>query len=455
MTDHHDGLARDKRIPAVIAVSLAVGMATLDTAIVNTALPTLAASLHTDSANVIWVVNAYQLAMVATVLPFASLGEVLGHRRVYLAGLLFFILSSLFCGLAWSLPSLAVARVVQGLAAAALMSVNTALLRFIYPSARLGRGLGVNALVVGLSFTLGPTLASAILSVTTWHWLFLINVPLGLLSLALGWRTLPVVERASHGFDPLAALLCAGTFGCMVLGMITAVHGLHAGLTWTELAIAVCCGTLLIRRQADHPAPMLALDLFKRPLFALSSLTSISAFSTQGLAFVALPFLLQNVLGHSQVATGYLMTPWPAVVALMALVAGRLSDRVSPGLLGGIGLLALSLGMAMLALLGPGATAWDIGWRMAICGAGFGFFQSPNLKAIMTSAPASRSGGASGIVATSRLLGQTIGASLVALCFHASIASGPQWALWIGCGFALVGCIASGLRVFQVGGGFK
>ncbi|MEW5713304.1 MFS transporter [Pseudomonas sp. SB113] len=451
MSSVADGLPLNKRLPAVIAISLGIGMATLDTAIVNTALPTLAEGIGTDSASVIWVVNAYQLAIIATVLPFASLSDVLGHRRVYLGGLLLFIVSSLFCGLAGSLVTLTAARVVQGLGAAAIMSVNTALLRHIYPSKMLGRGLGYNSLVVGLAFTLGPTVASAILSVATWHWLYLINVPLGLLALGLGLRSLPTLPMTGHAFDRLAAALCAGLFALLVLGLGTAVHGAQGALPLGLIAVALVCGTLLLRRQACHPAPMLALDLFKRPVFALSSLTAICAFSAQGLAFVSLPFLLQAVLGHSQVETGFLMTPWPAVVAVMALVAGRLADRVSLGLLCGIGLLMLSVGMAALATLGTGATAFDIGWRMALCGAGFGFFQSPNLKALMTSAPLARSGGASGIVAISRLLGQTLGASLVALCFHVSLGSGPLYALWLGCVFALVGAVASGLRLLPYG----
>lgn len=449
MSSVADGLPSHKRLPAVIAISLGIGMATLDTAIVNTALPTLAAGIGTDSASVIWVVNAYQLAIIATVLPFASLSDVLGHRRVYLGGLLLFIVSSLFCGLAGSLVTLTAARVAQGLGAAAIMSVNTALLRYIYPSKMLGRGLGYNSLVVGLAFTLGPTVASGILSVASWHWLYLINVPLGLLALALGLRSLPAIPMTGHAFDRFAALLCTGLFALLVLGLGTAVHGAQGALTLGLIAVALVCGALLIRRQAGHPAPMLALDLFKRPVFALSSLTAVCAFSAQGLAFVSLPFLLQAVLGHSQVATGFLMTPWPAVVAVMALVAGRLADRVSLGLLCGIGLLMLSVGMAALATLGNDATAFEIGWRMALCGAGFGFFQSPNLKALMTSAPLARSGGASGIVAISRLLGQTLGASLVALCFHLSLSSGPQYALWLGCAFALVGSVASGLRLLQ------
>lgn len=451
MSSVADGLPLNKRLPAVIAISLGIGMATLDTAIVNTALPTLAEGIGTDSASVIWVVNAYQLATIAMVLPFASLSEALGHRRVYLGGLLVFIVASLFCGLAGSLVTLTVARVMQGLGAAAIMSVNTALLRHIYPSKMLGRGLGYNSLVVGLAFTLGPTVASAILSVATWHWLYLINVPLGVLALVLGVRSLPALPITGHAFDRFAALLCAGLFALLVLGLGSAVHGAQGALTLGLIAVALVCGALLLRRQADHPAPMLAVDLFKRPLFALSSLTAICAFAAQGLAFVSLPFLLQTVLGHSQVETGFLMTPWPAVVAVMALVAGRLADRMSLGVLCGIGLLLLSVGMATLATLESGASAFDIGWRMALCGAGFGFFQSPNLKALMTSAPLARSGGASGIVAVSRLLGQTLGASLVALCFHLSLGSGPQYALWLGCGFALVGAAASGLRLLPYG----
>lgn len=444
-----DGLPSNQRLSAVIAISMGIGMATLDTAIVNTALPTLAEGIGTDSASVIWVVNAYQLATIAAVLPFASLSDVLGHRRVFLGGLLVFIVASLFCGLAWSLPTLTAARVVQGLGAAAIMSVNIALLRHIYPAKILGRGLGYNSLVVGLAFTLGPTAASAILSVTTWHWLYLINVPLGLLAFVLGVRSLPTIPMTGHAFDRFAALLCAGLFALLVFGLGEAVHGAGALLTLSLIGVALVCGLLLIRRQAGHPAPMLAVDLFKRPLFALSALTAICAFSAQGLAFVSLPFLLQTVLGHSQVATGFLMTPWPAVVAVMALIAGRLADRVSLALLCGVGLVLLSAGMASLATLGSDASTFDIGWRMALCGAGFGFFQSPNLKAIMTSAPIARSGGASGIVATSRLMGQTLGASLVALCFHISLSSGPQYALWLGCAFALVGAVASGLRLMQ------
>jgi MFS transporter, DHA2 family, multidrug resistance protein len=443
-----DGLSKRRRLEAQVAISVAVAMATLDTAITNTALPTIASDIGTDAASSIWVVNAYQLAVVATLLPLAALGEIVGHRRVYIIGLILFTVTSLGCGLAWSLPTLVAARAAQGLGAAAIMSVNTALIRFIYPPSTLGRGLGFNALVVGLALTLGPTVASGILSFGTWHWLFLVNVPAGIIALALSWRSLPVTERAARRFDPIAAALCAGCFSLLILGLAAAAHGDGWPLILAEWGGALICGVALVWRESGHPAPLLAIDLFRRPAFALSALTAICSFAAQGLAFVSLPFLLQDVMGHSQVATGFLMTPWPAVVALMAPIAGTLSDRYPVGVLGTIGLVVLCAGLASLALMPSDAGTLDIAWRMVVCGVGFGFFQSPNLRAIMGNAPPERSGGASGIVATARLTGQSVGAALVALCLTISPVTGPELALWMGCCFAAIGSVASMLRLF-------
>ncbi len=173
---------------------------------------------------------------------------------------------------------------------------------------------------------------------------------------------------------------------------------------------------------------MLPVDLYRRPLFALSSATSMCSFAAQGLSFVSLPFYFQSVLGRSAVETGLLLTPWPVVTGLMAPIAGPLSDRYPPAILGGIGMIAVPRAVAAGVAAGAPDTL-DIVWRMMICGAGFGFFQSPNLKALMSAAPPERSGGASGIIATSRLVGQSTGAALVALCFGISALHGPALAL--------------------------
>src|SRR5882724_11517920 len=381
-----DGLPAERRGWAAAAIFTALAMASLDTAIANIALPAIAADLHVGPADVIWVVNVYQIALVATLLPLAALGEIVGHRRIYLAGLVLFTVASLACACAWSLPSLLMARVLQGLGASGIMSVNTALVRFVYPGRLQGRGFGHNALVVATAFTLGPTIASGILAIGPWSWLF--------------------------AFDFPGALLAAGCLGLLILGIGSAAPHARPGLVLIELAAAVLLGWVLIRRQADHPAPVLPIDLFRRPLFALSTATAICSFAVQGLAFVSLPFYFEDILGRSQVETGFFMTPWPLVVAMMAPIAGRLSNRYPAGILGGLGLALLGVGMALLAMLPASPHVADIVWRMAICGCGFGFFQVPNMKALMSSAPAGRSGSASGIVATARLTGQTSGAAL-------------------------------------------
>jgi DHA2 family multidrug resistance protein-like MFS transporter len=432
----------------MLATLLAIFLGSLDTAIANTALPAIAADLRASPATSIWIVNAYQMAIVATLLPFAALGDLWGPRKVFLGGLAFFTVASLGCALADSLVTLTLARALQGVGASAIMSVNIALVRLIYPAHRLGRGVGLNALVVGVGFAVGPTVASLVLSVAAWPWLFAINVPLGLLCFAFGLPALPRSAPRGQRFDPATALLTAVAFSALILALGAATQ--REDGRWLALALltAMAAGALLLRREAGHPAPMLPVDLMRRPMFALSAVTSMCSFATQGLALVSLPFYFEQVLHRDPIETGFLMTPWAVVVAATAPFAGRLSDRHPPGLLGGIGLAVLAAGMASLALLPARPGVLDIVLRMAVCGIGFGFFQSPNLKALMASAPPERAGGASGVIAMARLLGQASGAALVALCFGLSGAQGAVWALWLGAGTATLAALASTARLW-------
>ncbi len=442
-----DGLPPERRKWAVAAIFAAIAMASLDSAIANIALPAIANDLHVRAADVVWVVNVYQIALVATLLPLGALGEIVGHERIYLGGLLLFTLASIGCACAWSLDSLLVARALQGLGASGVMSVNSALIRFIFPIRILGRGFGQNAMVVATAMTLGPTIASGILSIGSWPWLFAVNIPFGLIAIFIGLKTLPRPPRAVHAFDFLGAVLAAGSLGLFIIGIGSAAHEARLGLVAIELTAAILLGGLLMRRQADHPAPMLPIDLFRRPLFALSAGVAVCSFAVQGLAFVALPFYFEDILLRTPVETGFFMTPWPLVVAVMAPIGGRLSDRYPAGILGSIGLALLCAGMALLALLPAAPGVVNIVWRMALCGFGFGFYQTPNLRTLMSSAPPDRSGSASGIVATARLTGQTIGAALTALCFGLAGREGATLALALGAGFAALGSVMSILRL--------
>ena len=208
-----DGIPIRAAAWAFFAIAIAMTMAVLDGAIVNIALPTIAGDLGVTPANAIWVVNAYQLAITVSLLPLASLGDSLGYRRVYVAGLAIFTAASFVCALAPSLTVLIGARVIQGLGAAGMMSVNIAIVRFIYPKALLGQGVGNMALVVATASATGPSVAAAILAVASWHWLFLVNVPLGALALFLSLRDLPKTPRSGHRIDGLSVALNAATLG--------------------------------------------------------------------------------------------------------------------------------------------------------------------------------------------------------------------------------------------------
>lgn len=434
-------------IRALASVLISVTIATCDISLTNTSLPTIARDLGIEPAASIWVVNIYYLTVLSALLPLAALGEIYGHRRVFLAGLLMFVVGSIASGLAWSLVSLAAARALLGFGAAAISAVTPALIRFIFPPEKLGRGLGVYAMIVGVAFTAGPTLASAILALGGWPAIFLINVPLGLFAATLSLFGLPETIRNVRRFDFVSAGLCSGFFCFLLLGLSALSHRSDWRIVVASWIVSIACGYGLFRRERGHPAPILALDLFRIPLFSLSAMTSISAFAIQGLVFIALPFLLQLSLGYSQVEAGFLITPWPATLALMTLVAAPLSDRVSPGLLGGMGMLIVAAGLICLALLPPHPTVFDVIWRQVLCGIGFGFFQSPNMKALMSSAPLNRSGGAGGILAASRLLGQSIGAALLAISMYMFGVPGLVVAIWLGAGLAICGSISSFLRL--------
>ena len=425
---------------------LSVAMVTIDISLTSTALPAIAASLNESPASTIWVINIYYLTVVASLLPLGALGEIVGHRRVFLMGMVVFAIGALASGLSDALVALMASRGFQGIGAAAISATTPALIKTLYPPEKIGRGLGLYAMVVGVAFTAGPTMVSAVLSVASWPWLYLGTLPLILLALFLALKGVPNTPRAARAFDPIAAVLCALMFVALLTAISNASHLRLIPMT-VGAAATLLFGYALAQRERGKAAPVLALDLFRIRLFALSSLTSITAFVVQALVFVVLPLLFTINLGFSEVQAGLLITPWPAALVIMNGISGRLSEHIKPGVLGAIGMGTVAVGLSLVATLSASPSAWDIGWRLAICGVGFGLFQSPNMVALMNSAPKDRSGSAGGILATSRLFGQSLGAAAVAFCLSAFGNDGIEIALWVGVAASATSATVSAIRM--------
>jgi MFS transporter, DHA2 family, multidrug resistance protein len=441
-----DGLAVPRRYWAIAATVLAIAMSVLDSSIANIALPTIARNFHTSAARSIWVINAYQIAILVSLLPLAALGEVIGYRRISQGGLAVFTAASIACALAPSMLTLIGARIIQGFGAAGIMSVNPALVRFTYPQRLLGRAVGINAFAVATSAAIGPTIAAGVLAVAPWRWLFAINGPIGVATFLIASRALPVTERSGRGLNWVSAALHAGTFGLLASGLQSLAHDAATLLGVGQICGGCVLAVFLARHELEREAPLIPFDLLRIRLFSLSIVTSVCSFMGQTAALVALPFDIER-LGHSPAQTGLLMTPWPLAVALAAPVAGRLSDRFPAGILGGAGLAIMACGLALLALFPTGGSAPDFIWRMALCGIGFGLFQSPNNRTMILAAPRARSGAAGGLLSTARLLGQTAGAAGVAIMFRAYPAQGPSLALLVAAGIALLAALVSMARL--------
>ncbi len=441
------GLPQPQRLWAVLTVLAGITAAVLDGSLSNIALPTIARELDVTPAHSMWVVNAYQLTIAVLLLPLASLGERIGYRRIYLVGTLVFMLGSLACALSPSLPLLIAARVFEGIGAAGMMSVSGALVRHIYPPDWLGRGIALNAVVVSVASAAGPTAAALVLSVASWKWLFVLCLPVCLFVLLAGPRALPVTARLDERFDGKSAVLsglaiCLLIVGCDGLGLAAT-----RPLALIELAVAVVLGIALVRRELGVAVPLVPVDLFRNREFSLAVGTSLCSFIAQMTAFVALPFLLEYALHRSHYETGLLITPWAVCAAATALIAGRLADRYPSGVLVSLGLGLFAAGLAAAALLAPEASSLDVIWRTALCGIGFGLFQSPNNRAMLGAVPHERAGGASGTQATTRLLGQSLGTALVAVIFNLVPGEGARYALFVAAAVAALGALVSSRRL--------
>ncbi len=430
-----EGLPGRERGLAMAAVMTMTTMAVFDGSMINIALPQIARSLDASVGATVWVSNGYLLSAAMTLAIFAALSSRIGFRSIFTFGLSVFTLASVGCALSTSLDMLIIMRVLQGIGGAATLSIGPAILRSVFPNRLLGRILGLNALLIGSSTAIAPILGGTILSTLSWQWLFAINIPLGIIAVILTLRVIPdnpALKR--EPFDFAGALLSAIALGALIMAADAFTHPGNGDLTAAVIyaSTAVITGMAFVWVQRRVTKPLLPLDIFASSRFSLAALTSLASFVSQGITFIALPFLFQSVYGYSALVSALLFTPWPIGIILAAPHAGRLADRYSAAIISTVGLCIFAIGLALLAMLPEHAQAWDICLRSLLCGIGFGCFQSPNNREMLSNASRENSGYASGVLAIMRTFGQCLGAAFVGVMMSIyAQSSAVHFSLWM------------------------
>lgn len=439
---------------AIVAVIIVLIMTVLDVSLMNVALPVIADDFGISESISVWLVTVYQLVIVMLLLPFSSIGDNYSYKKMFLAGVGVFTVGSALCAIAGGFVILLLSRGIQALGAAGVMSVNIALIRVIYPRNILPRGLALNAMCIAVATATGPSLAGWIMSIASWHWLFLINLPLGILAFIIGMRTLPSnpVSYKEKKIDFLAIIMNIIFFGALFYSLGHLTHSEDLVLSSLIFIFALGVGYYYVKRQARSEKPMLPVDLFKIRLYALSIGTSVCSFIAQNLIIISLPFLLLTGLHLSELTTGLVMTPWPVTTMIISPIAARLIDKINPGFIAASGMLIFIAGLILLLTMPANVSVGGLLWRMSVCGVGFGFYQTPNNVVMVMATPVERTGAAGGMQSTARLTGQTMGSTLVSVIFSLmiSIMISVKICIGIAIGFAAVACYFSLDRGLQI-----
>jgi EmrB/QacA subfamily drug resistance transporter len=409
---------------SMLGVNMMVLMATLDMSIVNVSLPTLAASLGTDFATIQWVILSYVVAIACLLLLVSRLGDMKGKKRIFSTGLVIFTAASLLCGLAPDAHWLIAFRAVQGIGAAMSQALGVAIVTEIAPPGKRGRAIGFVGATVAMGLALGPSLGGILIDLAGWRWIFLVNVPLGLLAMRIVAKYMPALPpaQARQRFDVPGAIIAAVTLGCYCLGMTL---GQKTGFDRQgALLLLGCAGAgflafLAVERRTREP--MIDLSLFRNSLFSLNLLMSIVVFLALSSGFLV-PFFLQMAQGRSPREMGLMMMVLPVCMGVFAMLSGTLSDRFGPRGLSILGLAVVGVGYLAMAGLTETSPWWEYILRNAPIGIGIGLFQAPNNSAIMGAVPRDRLGVASGLLNYTRVFGQSTGMPLTGAIFTSAVA---------------------------------
>ncbi len=400
-----------RRLVAALSISAGTMLLIMDASIATVGLPNIARDLGVAPSQSVLVMVVYNLVLAMTLMPFAALGVRVGLRRLFLGGVLAYMMGA---GLSWfagSLYALLLTRAIQAVGAASALSVSSALVRAIYPPRQLGRGLGFNTLAGATGAAMAPALGGIIVSHVSWHWVFVAGVPLAAAAYIAG-SALPETPRAAERFDSAGALLCAVTFGLAIFGLQSITRQHHATIPIGLLLASALLAFVFVRHESNVRHPVLPLDLLRNPVMLLSVSAALVGYLASTFMIVALPFQL-HAAGFTAAEIGAVLMPYAVTTTICAPTSGMLSDRYHPAALGTLGLIVATIAMLLLYALPASPTHLQVAWPAALCGAGFGFFMPPNARLIIGAAPPGRAAPASSLISTTRMIGQAIGSTLV------------------------------------------
>jgi EmrB/QacA subfamily drug resistance transporter len=409
------GIDYKRKWYVMAAVAMGIFLATIDGSIVNVALPTLVRDLGADFPVVQWVVLAYLLTLATLLLSMGRLGDMLGKKPVYTIGFVVFTVGSALCGLAPTVQALIAFRVVQAIGGAMIMALGMAIVTEAFPPSERGKALGISGTVVSVGIIVGPTVGGLILGSLSWHWIFFVNIPVGIVGTLMVLRFVPSFKPSARpGFDypgaislfvGLLALLLALTFGQRL--------GFGDPRTLALFALSVGFLALFVAVERRSRQPMIDLRLFRNQFFSINLVTGLITFVSMGGTILLMPFFLENVLGYDTRQVGLLLAVSPLAIAVVAPLSGSLSDRFGTRPIAIVGLAAMFLGFYTMRTLDAQATALGYILRFLPVGVGMGIFQSPNNSAVMGAVPRERLGVASGLLSSTRTLGQTAGIAVI------------------------------------------
>jgi EmrB/QacA subfamily drug resistance transporter len=415
-----DEAERANKWVVLVLSGTATFMTTLDASIVNIGLPSIAHAFGAQlSGTIEWVLIGYLVVIAAALLSFGRLADMVGRKPIFLAGLAVFTIGSALCGAATSLGALIAARCFQGLGAAAIFSVNIAMITRSFPASERGRALGINLLLVALGVSVGPTVGGILTQTLSWRWIFYVNLPIGVIVMVAAWRLLterPHLQR--QRFDLAGAALIA-------IGLATLTLGLSFGEEWgwgslrfvatMVISAAALAGAAWVERRT--PDPIVHPALLRNRVFAFANLSYMICMLALFAVGFLLPFYLEELEGYDTLRSGLLLTPYPLSLAVVAPLSGALADRKGSGWLAPVGLAIACAGLVMLSRLTRDSSITYLAASQAVTGIGLGLFQSPNVRTIMGAAPRDEQGVASGILATVRVVGQALSVAVAGAVF--------------------------------------